>query len=129
MLRHIDDEGNVTDSKEGILSYDKNTGKIVAEVHHFSAYGIFEVPGSGDESKMIIVEKDSSDGEAGGAGAKVSSKSEGNQAEKSSTGNNNGSVLGDKLPDTATNMFSIIGIGVILLLSGLLGWIWTRKPA
>ncbi|WP_163969546.1 LPXTG cell wall anchor domain-containing protein [Oceanobacillus halotolerans] len=51
VLRYIDQDGNAKNYKNQFESVNKQTGEVVANVYHFSEYGIFEVPGSGAEEK------------------------------------------------------------------------------
>ncbi|RKQ29266.1 hypothetical protein [Oceanobacillus halophilus] len=141
VLRQIDANGKITDSKKQILHIDRETGKIVVEVYHFSTFGIFEIEGSGDPETKASAESDKktttndektdakSDSESDSkSDSKTKSKETEDKTDKSSTSKNI-SQFGEKLPDTATNMFTFIGIGLILLLTGFLLWIWTRKSA
>lgn len=46
-LRFIDENGKVTDSKDSIVSVNKETGEVIAEVNQSGKYGIYEVQESG----------------------------------------------------------------------------------
>lgn len=47
VLRFIDEKGNVTDDKNQIVSVDKETGEVIAEVNQSGKYGIYEVEDNG----------------------------------------------------------------------------------
>lgn len=104
---YINENGEMAEIIEPI-EIDKEAGIVVVEVSHFSTYGVFEnptLPESTDESN------DDSDvnGTAGSDG-----KDQGN---------------GDKLPKTATNLYNLLLLGSLLLISGIVLFLKSRKSA
>ncbi|WP_249869241.1 LPXTG cell wall anchor domain-containing protein [Oceanobacillus saliphilus] len=140
VLRYIDQDGKITDYKNQFVSINAATGEIVANIYHFSTYGIFEVPGSGSPTNngesLVITgvneDKNKDESSKGKKNApesvnKVSSKSKSSSADETATDAPKQNQLGSILPDTATNTFNILAIGLIVLLFGLLLVIW-KKP-
>lgn len=110
VLRFIDENGKHTDYVDQI-TYNKETGEIEAMVYHFSTYGIFEVAAT-DESTDEDKEDVTID-----PGQKDSDKNNNDQKDQN----------GSKLPATATNMFNVIGLGVLLLLVGAVFVLFRKK--
>lgn len=96
VIYYIDKNGK---KAEKILpkKYDSTNGSVVVEVSHFSTFGVFEEASSDNDNS-------NTDGNQSG-----------NNLDGEKTQNNQS---GNKLPDTATNHFNLIAIGLILVVLG-----------
>ena len=115
---YIDDKGN---KKEYLKpkSYNKKTGEVVAEVTHFSSYGVFEVENSKDDgNKNETGNKE--ENKDGGTPVNGDQNNKGqNNSNSSNQSNTDGG--GKKLPNTATNHYNLLILGLLFMMgSGLL---------
>jgi len=122
---YIDDEGK---KKEFLKpkSFNKETGEVVAEVTHFSSYGVFEVSNSGQDDNQN--EDGSKEENKDGTPASEDKNTAGND-NKNGTSNGSSSNVSDKgktategkkLPNTATNHYNLLMYGLaFMVLSGV----------
>ncbi|TKC16727.1 choice-of-anchor I family protein [Robertmurraya kyonggiensis] len=116
IIYYIDENGK---KAEKILpkKYDSTNGSVVVEVSHFSTFGVFEEASSDNDNS-------NTDGNQSDDSKTDENPSENNLDEEQT--NNNQS--GNKLPDTATNHFNFIAIGLILVaLGGIVVFIRKRR--
>ncbi|WP_058308585.1 hypothetical protein [Gracilibacillus massiliensis] len=95
-LVFVDEDGNI-EYIEG--TYDADNNQFIAEVTHFSVYGVVEVESSEEEEKT----QDSTNSEVASSGSN----------------DGNGTASGNELPDTFTGFTNLAVMGAILLLAGM----------
>ncbi|MGP4039072.1 LamG-like jellyroll fold domain-containing protein [Gracilibacillus sp. D59] len=109
---YVDDNG---EQKEQIIpgSVDSSTGEVTADVAHFSIYGVFEIADDGTSGD------DPSDNEDG-TGDDGSSENDGESGDESTSGNDDQAEGdGEALPDTATNQYNWLALGLLLMAIGV----------
>ncbi|MBU9723519.1 MULTISPECIES: LPXTG cell wall anchor domain-containing protein [Bacillaceae] len=138
---YINDDGEKEEYIKPI-SYDPITGFVTAEVSHFSVYGVFEIAGIFDEEDPdnddtvetpVAGEEDEETQEeetvtptTGGTG---SSEEESTTTTTTTTTENGSSNGENKLPNTATNAFNLLLVGILFLLAGATVMVFRRKSA
>ncbi|UOQ49749.1 family 43 glycosylhydrolase [Gracilibacillus caseinilyticus] len=115
-VAYIDENG---EQKEEIVptSVNKETAEVVADVEHFSIYGVLQVAdegtnggGSTDDGAESGTDDPGSDGdETDGNGATENGGDAGDDGQ--STG-------GETLPETATNQYNLLVMGVLFIVAG-----------
>jgi LPXTG-motif cell wall-anchored protein len=142
-VKFIDSKGQISNEEVKILSINKETGEVVAEVTHFSSYGVFEItPTSTDNTNNNGGTTGNTNNNSGTTGN--TSNNGGTTGNTSNNGgttgttnvntntntNTNGtgtqtnttngttSTTGNALPDTATNSFNLLLAGLMLLTAG-----------
>lgn len=121
VLYYFDNDGREHDYTNQILSVNPKTGEVVVEIFHFSAYGIFEIPGSNGVGADKIKSTDTS----GESGAKVSVKLD-DEEKVVATSGTDGTDGGKLLPKTATNSYNLLLLGTLISLAGAV-LVLTRK--
>ncbi|RTR25956.1 LPXTG cell wall anchor domain-containing protein [Robertmurraya yapensis] len=98
VIYYIDENGK---KAEKIIptEFDSTNGGVWVEVSHFSTFGVFEESSAGN-----------SDGNKSDNNNSNDSNTDGEQSKKNQSGN--------QLPDTSTNYFNLIAIGLILVVLG-----------
>lgn len=119
VLRYVDEEGKVTDYTDQIISWNSETGEVVAEIYHFSTYYIAEKPGSGASKGLGVNVKENKAPEEGQRLLDTATEDEENKA----------SEEGQRLPDTATNTFNYLTLGAVLILIGSIPLVLRRKQS
>ncbi|SEO81582.1 hypothetical protein SAMN04488134_11392 [Amphibacillus marinus] len=105
-----------------------NGGKVTVVTNHFSKFAVFEVAGNDPTSNTIveIIKTDNNNNHVPGN----KSSNDTAQSEESSNkpiSSNNGSTT--RLPETATNLYAFLLIGVLLCLGGASAIILNRRVA
>lgn len=128
-LRYINDSGQAVSYKDQIISKNKETGEVVAEIHHFSTYGIYEIPTNNNNSEEPPLGSETDDkGEIPSAEGPTSSTNEGNSGSDNTIENTESNVTntsdsmndtGKKLPNTSTSTYNIMLLGGLLILLGI----------
>ena|GEM_PF-3170045 len=116
---YIDDSGE----KKEILTptfIDKEKGLVVAEVTHFSSYGVFEIAGNTDVKDNDKIGK----GDNANSGNTGNNTNNDNNANK---GNNDNNTDGKKLPATATGDYNLFAGGLIVMIGGAVLLILNRR--
>ncbi|EKN71505.1 hypothetical protein BABA_01350, partial [Neobacillus bataviensis LMG 21833] len=131
-VKYIDDKGVMQDEVIKIISINKTTGEVVAEVTHFSKYGVFQIASStntgstdNDTSNTGYTDKGSSNngtsntGSTNGTASGSTSTSQTSTTTNTNSGSTNSvSTAGNTLPDTATNSFDLLALGLLLISLG-----------
>lgn len=109
-LYHLNEDANEWQLVNGS---ELANNQVTAPLHHLSTFAAFEEADDNDENTNGGAGPGSSNGDGSGN----------NQPPKvEKTGTGSGSGLGGFLPDTATNMFNYLLIGIVLLVSGAGIW-------
>ncbi|QGH36784.1 family 43 glycosylhydrolase [Gracilibacillus salitolerans] len=114
-------------------SIDSATAEVGADVSHFSIYGVFEVAGDGTSD-------DGSSEDENGTGSNDPSDNEGRAEDDGSTENNDETGDdsssdnddqtegdGETLPETATNQYNWLALGLLLLAIGVGAFLTVRE--
>lgn len=99
------------------FKYNKATGEVWVKVTHFSAYGVFEVESSAsDDTNTGGANNDSTDkGTTAPAKKDAENKS---KTKTASTAKTDSAKSGHALPNTATDNFNLLALGVLVSIMG-----------
>ncbi|SHM77474.1 carbohydrate binding domain-containing protein [Gracilibacillus kekensis] len=131
---YINDDGEKTDEVIQPASYDKDNKRVVAEVSHFSIYGVFEVedteepvtedPEAENPGTEDPVTEDPETDKTSNAGSETDEDSEETEAGDTQGSNDNDS---ETLPNTATSLYNYLLIGLLVLAAGVFFYVRSRK--
>lgn len=106
-------------------SFDPETGEVVAEVEHFSIYGVFEIAESTEEEQNVIddgsdesVEDEDAIGDDDDEDTTEGTDQTTDENQTESTEDKETEASCDRLPDTATQQYNWLLAGSLLLLIG-----------
>ncbi|MGG0717530.1 choice-of-anchor I family protein [Robertmurraya massiliosenegalensis] len=120
VVYYIDENGKKAE-KIMPTSYDSTNGNVWVEVSHFSTFGVFEETAS--ENDEPNPEEEPSNNNGSNTDEDPSDNKDSNTNGKQSEKNNSG----HKLPDTATNHFNLMAIGLILVVLGGIGVVIRKR--
>ncbi|MBY0097280.1 LPXTG cell wall anchor domain-containing protein [Mesobacillus maritimus] len=116
-------DGERTNEYYQPIKFDSTTGEVWVEVSHFSAYGVFEVAIANNNTQAPASTNNQTD-KAGsgdnGASNETNSGKNGSNVEATGTTTTTTSETseGNELPNTATNNFNLLALGLLVTVMG-----------